>query len=300
MDLRDLKYFATIAELGHLGRAAEKLNRSQPALSKSIQRLEESLGARLFQRDGRRIKLTDVGELLLARGRQLQINIAETEREIRDFAGGLIGTIRLGCAASMAEYLLPQLTAALIERAPGLVLKLSIAQDDVLKESLRFGRLDAIICPLVVDEDQFLSYPILQDEVVVVASSDHPLFSGPIEMMDLCQYRWVLGAPTVTARRWIDHAFTSNQLPSPEVQVETNSISLLPRLIAQTNLLSFIARETLEHGHGMSRLREVRLKQTTMERSVGISIRAGGYIPPAASALVELLKENGYRYFRED
>ncbi|MFA7891480.1 LysR family transcriptional regulator [Pseudomonas putida] len=300
MDLRDLKYFATIAELGHLGRAAEKLNRSQPALSKSIQRLEESLGARLFQRDGRRIKLTDVGELLLARGRQLQINIAETEREIRDFAGGLIGTIRLGCAASMAEYLLPQLTAALIERAPGLVLKLSIAQDDVLKESLRFGRLDAIICPLVVDEDQFLSYPILQDEVVVVASSDHPLFSGPIGMMDLCQYRWVLGAPTVTARRWIDHAFTSNQLPSPEVQVETNSISLLPRLIAQTNLLSFIARETLEHGHGMSRLREVRLKQTTMERSVGISIRAGGYIPPAASALVELLKENGYRYFRED
>lgn len=300
MDLRDLKYFATIAELGHLGRAAEKLNRSQPALSKSIQRLEESLGARLFQRDGRRIKLTDVGELLLARGRQLQISIAETEREIRDFAGGLIGTIRLGCAASMAEYLLPQLTAALIERAPGLVLKLSIAQDDVLKESLRFGRLDAIICPLVVDEDQFLSYPILQDEVVVVASSDHPLFSGPIEMMDLCQYRWVLGAPTVTARRWIDHAFTSNQLPSPEVQVETNSISLLPRLIAQTNLLSFIARETLEHGHGMSPLREVRLKQTTMERSVGISIRAGGYIPPAASALVELLKENGYRYFRED
>lgn len=178
MDLRDLTYFETIAELGHLGRAAEKLNRSQPALSKSIQRLEESLGTRLFQRDGRRIKLTDVGQLLLERGRQLQLSIAETEREVRDFAGGLVGNIRLGCAASMAEYLLPQLTESLLQRAPQLTLQLSIAQDDVLRESLRTGRLDAIICPLIVDDPQFRSYPILEDEAVVVASADHPVFGA--------------------------------------------------------------------------------------------------------------------------
>ena len=299
MDLRDLKYFATIAELGHLGRAAEKLNRSQPALSKSIQRLEESLGARLFKRDGRRIKLTDVGELLLARGRQLQMSIAETEREIRDFAGGLTGTIRLGCAASMAEYLLPQLTAALLERAPDLLLKLSIAQDDVLRESLRSDRLDVIICPLVADEEHFVSYPVLEDDMVVVASAEHPLFDGPVELKDLCQYRWVLGAPTVSARRWIDNAFIEHQLPVPVVQVETNTISMLPRLIAQTRLLSFVAREILEHGPGMSRLREVPLAQTTMLRSIGISLPAGRYIPPAANALVELLRENGRRFFRE-
>lgn len=83
MDLRDLTYFETIAELGHLGRAAEKLNRSQPALTKSIQRLEESFGTRLFQRDGRRIKLTPVGELLQARGKELQQSIAQTQREVR-------------------------------------------------------------------------------------------------------------------------------------------------------------------------------------------------------------------------
>ncbi|WP_425928339.1 LysR family transcriptional regulator [Pseudomonas sp. NyZ201] len=299
MDLRDLKYFATIAELGHLGKAAEKLNRSQPALSKSIQRLEESLGARLFKRDGRRIRLTDVGELLLARGRQLQMSIAETEREIRDFAGGLTGTLRLGCAASMAEYLLPQLTAALLERAPELVVKLSIAQDDVLRESLRADRLDVIICPLVTDDEHFVSYPVLEDEMVVVASVDHPLWDAPIQMKDLCRYRWVLGGPTVSARRWIDNAFIAQQLPVPQVQVETNSISLLPRLIARTRLLSFVAREILEHGQGMSRLREVPLAQTTMQRSIGISLAAGRYVAPAAAALVELLKADGRRFFGE-
>lgn len=297
MDLRDLTYFETIAEIGHLGRAAEKLNRSQPALSKSIQRLEESLGTRLFQRDGRRIKLTDVGELLLARGKQLRLSISETEREVRDFASGLIGNIRLGCAASMAEHLLPQLVEALLARAPELTLSLSIAQDDVLRESLRAGRLDAIICPLIVDDPRFLTYPIVQDEAVVVASEDHPVFSRPVQLKDLCAYRWVLAAPTVTARRWIDNAFLSRQLPAPVAQIETNSISLLPRLIARTRLLSFLARETLEHGQGMSRLREVPLAETTMSRTVAVMIRAEGYLPPAVEAMVALLRSDGRDFF---
>ncbi|MFG0634711.1 LysR family transcriptional regulator [Pseudomonas sp. xss_2] len=300
MDLRDLTYFETIAELGHLGRAAEKLNRSQPALSKSIQRLEESLGTRLFQRDGRRIKLTDVGQLLLERARQLQLSIAETEREVRDFAGGLVGNIRLGCAASMAEYLLPQLTESLLQRAPQLTLQLSIAQDDVLRESLRTGRLDAIICPLIVDDPQFRSYPILEDEAVVVASADHPVFGTAIALKDLCQYRWVLPGSTVTSRRWLDNVFIARHLPAPQVQIETNTVSLLPRLIARTGLLSFVARETLEHGQGMSRLREVPLLETTMSRTVAVSVRAEGYLPPAAGAMVDLLRDNGRSFFRED
>lgn len=300
MDLRDLTYFATIAELGHLGRAAERLNRSQPALSKSIQRLEESLGTRLFKRDGRRIKLTDVGELLLERGRQLQLNIAETEREVRDFAGGLIGNIRLGCAASMAEYLLPRLTESLLQRAPELTLQLSIGQDDLLKESLRSGRLDAIICPLIVDDPHVSSYPILQDEAVVVASADHPLFAAPITLHSLCQYRWVLPAITVSSRRWIDNVFATRHLPMPQLQIEANSISMLPRLIERTRLLSFVARETLEHGHGMSRLRAVTLDETTMHRTVAVSIRAEGYLPPAVAAMVELLKERGRSFFGDN
>jgi len=299
MDLRDLTYFETIAEIGHLGRAAEKLNRSQPALSKSIQRLEESLGTRLFQRDGRRIKLTDVGELLLARGKQLRLSISETEREVRDFASGLIGNIRLGCAASMADHLLPQLVGALLERAPELTLSLSIAQDDVLKESLLGGRLDATICPLIVDDPRFVSYPVVQDEAVVVASEDHPVFQQPVQLKDLCAYRWVLAPPTVTARRWIDNAFLSRQLPAPVVQIETNSISLLPRLIERTRLLSFVARETLEHGQGMARLREVPLAETTMSRTVAVLVRAEGYLPPAAKAMVDLLCSDGQRFFSD-
>jgi DNA-binding transcriptional LysR family regulator len=290
MDLRDLTYFETIAELGHLGRAAQKLNRSQPALTKSIQRLEESLGTRLFERDGRRIKLTPVGELLKVRGKQLQQSVAETQREIRDFADGVMGNIRLGCAASMADHLLPHLTATLLSRAPQITLNLVIGQDDLLRESLFSGRLDMVICPQYEADPLLEFHALFNDEAVVVASRRHPLFSAGYQLRDLCQYHWVLPATTVPSRRWIDNAFQSRDLPLPEVQIETTSISLLPRLIGETNLLSFLARETLEDVKGVTHLREVKLEETTMKRTIVVFVRTGAYLSPAAKLLLSVLK----------
>ncbi|KPW78485.1 LysR family transcriptional regulator [Pseudomonas syringae pv. coriandricola] len=293
MDLRDLTYFETIAELGHLGRAAEKLNRSQPALTKSIQRLEESFGTRLFQRDGRRIKLTPVGELLQARGKELQQSIAQTQREVRDFASGMVGNIRVGCAATMAEYLMPKLTSALLQRTPDVTFKLVIGQDDLLRESLRSGQLDMIICGLVPDSDDVTSFAVLKDEAVVIASKKHPIFKTSAQMSDLCAYRWVLPPASVSSRKWLDATFAAHGLPLPTVQIEANSISLLPGLIAQSNLLSFIARESLEFGKNMQHLREVPLEQTTMKRSVGVTLRKGGYLSPAAEGMLQMLRDNG-------
>ncbi|SDT25867.1 transcriptional regulator, LysR family [Pseudomonas asplenii] len=299
MDLRDLTYFETIAELGHLGRAAQKLNRSQPALTKSIQRLEESFGTKLFEREGRRIKLTPVGVLLQQRARQLQQNIAETHREVRDFASGVLGNIRLGCASSMAEYLLPQLTATLLERAPEITLNLVIGQDNMLRESLRAGRLDVVICPQFDDDPQLLAHPLFDDEAVVVASRNHPIFDGPIRLSELGRYRWVLPAAGVSSRRWIDSVFLARDLPLPSVQIETNTISLLPPLIGQTRLLSFLARNTLEDVRGAMHLREVPLKETTMKRTLVAAVREGGYLSPAAQSLLELLKHGGRSFFVE-
>jgi DNA-binding transcriptional LysR family regulator len=297
MDLRDLNYFETIAELGHLGRAAEKLNRSQPALTKSIQRLEESFGTRLFQRDGRRIKLTPVGELLQARGRELQQSIAQTQREVRDFASGAVGNIRLGCAATMAQYLLPKLTSALFQRSPDVTLKIVIGQDDLLRDSLRAGQMDMIVCALITDDEQVRSFPILKDEAVVIASKDHPIFKTRYSMADLCSYRWVLPPEGVSSRKWLDQAFSSQGLAMPRVQIEANSIPLLPGLIERTSLLSFTARETLEFGNNMQHLREVVVDGTTMKRTIGCSVRSGGYLSPAAQAMVQMLRDSSGEFF---
>jgi DNA-binding transcriptional LysR family regulator len=231
--------------------------------------------------------------LLKVRGKQLQQSVAETQREIRDFANGVMGNIRLGCAASMADHLLPHLTATLLSRAPQITLNLVIGQDDLLRESLFSGRLDMVICPQYEADPLLQFHALFDDEAVVVASRHHPLFSAGYELRDLCQYQWVLPASTVPARRWIDNAFQSRDLPLPQVQIETTSISLLPRLIGETNLLSFLARETLEDVKGVTHLREVRLKETTMKRTIVVFVRAGAYLSPAAQMLLSVLKDDG-------
>ncbi|MGH8807428.1 MAG: LysR family transcriptional regulator [Noviherbaspirillum sp.] len=297
MDLRDLHYFETIAELGHLGQAAEKLHRTQPALSKCIDRLEEELDTALFQREGRRLQLTPVGAVLLARSKSLRRAMEEAKREVGDFAKGVMGNVRVGSAATTAEYLLPQVCSALLQDAPGVTLELVIGMNDVLRNSLRAGQLDLVVGPLLESDQEFVSFPIVEDEVVVVGRHTHPLFRKAVRMADLCDYPWVLPAPSVATRQWLDQAFRRHRLPPPTVQIATNSISLLPRLIARTDLLSFISRRNLGTGKAGAPLREVPLPQTTMKRTFGVLYRADGYLSPAAHCLVNLMKTRGAELF---
>lgn len=291
MDLRDLQYFETIAELGHLGMAAEKLFRTQPALSKCIDRLEAELGTDLFQRDGRRLRLTPVGEVLLGRARVLRRTMEEATREVSDFAKGVMGNVRVGSAATAAEYVLPEACSLLLQQAPGVTVDLVIGMNDVLREALRTGQLDIVVGPLSKNEREFTAWPIIDDEVVVVGRHEHPLFrAGRIRMADLGDYHWVLPAKTVATRQWLDQVFKDHDLPAPKVQIASNSISLLPKLIARTDLLSFISRKNLGAGNVGAPLREIAVPQTTMKRSFGVVCRADGYLSPAAHCLVNILK----------
>ncbi|WP_240994920.1 LysR substrate-binding domain-containing protein, partial [Pseudomonas viridiflava] len=95
-------------------------------------------------------------------------------------------------------------TSALLQRTPDVTFKLVIGQDDLLRESLRSGQLDMIICALAPDSDDVTSFAVLKDEAVVIASKHHPIFKTPLQMSDLCAYRWVLPPVSVSPRKWLD------------------------------------------------------------------------------------------------
>ena len=300
IDLRDLRYFETIAELGHLGQAAEKLCRSQPALTSCIRRLEEALGTPLFERVGRGIRLTSAGKVLLERAQRFQTMAEETVREVNDVASGVSGRVRLGLVPTAAQYVLPPACRLLLAEARDVTLKTVIAQNDVLESSLKAGELDLVININPKTDPELVSQEIFDDVTVVVASSSHPIFCKPATMQDLLDHRWVLAAPSVTSRRWLDQAFDNQGLPRPNVQIETNLILLLPPLIIQTGLLSFISRRHLGTGRVGAQLKEIPLEQTMMYRRFEISYRKDGYLSPAARRLVALLCENGKNLFQED
>lgn len=297
LDLRDLRYFETIAETGHVGRAARKLFRTQPALTGAIRRLEAVVGTPLFERAGRGIRLTPAGIALQARARALRIASEEAVREIGELGKGLAGLIRIGMVPTVARFLLPPLCREFLKEAPAVTFRTLIGHDDVLRSALKTGDLDVVVSFGRIADEGIVSDAILQDDCVVVASRTHPIFRHRAKLADLLAYRWVLGGPTVATRLWIENVFHEKGLPRPAVQIETNLILLLPPLIEENKLLSFISRRHLGRG---SPLKEVQLRETTMHRRFAVSYRKEGYLSPAAQRCVDMLRERGKALFGEN
>ncbi|ALU91608.1 LysR family transcriptional regulator [Herbaspirillum rubrisubalbicans] len=288
MDFRDLKYFAVIAEEGHVGRAAERLFKTQPALTKCIDRLEEQLGAPLFERAGRGIRLTAVGQALLNRARQISLMMDETAREIGDYAHGREGNIRLGCIPTLAEHILPGLCQELLREAPKVTIELKVSMNDVLLAGLKTGELDIVLGPMIQEDEVFHTEEIMQDQMVVMASPHHPIFERRIKLRHLLEYQWVLPAQSVLSRQWLDNVFDRHHLPRPTVQIMPTVLNMIMPLIERSNLLGFASKLNLQAGRG--HLREVVLKETTMLRRMGLTYRRDIYLSPAAQRLLTIIR----------
>jgi len=288
MDFRDLKYFEAIAEEGHLGRAAEKMFRTQPALTKCIDRLEEELGAKLFERTSRGMRLTPVGDVLLARTRQVGLLMNEATREISDYAKGFQGHIRLGCVPTLAEHLLPRVCKELLTEASKVTVDIKVAMNDVLLDGLRSGELDLVLGPLVQSDTTFVSEEVIQDKMIVVASPHHEIFSRQVTLEALLEYGWVLPAATVSSRKWLDSVFDANGLSRPRVQISPTMLNMMLPLIEETGLLGFASQTNLQPGR--TQLREVPFATTTLLRRMGLTYRQDAYLAPATQRLIALFR----------
>jgi DNA-binding transcriptional LysR family regulator len=288
MDLRDLRYFETIAELQHLGKAAARLHRTQPALTSSVRRLEADCGVALFARAGRGIKLTEAGKVLLKWAQRMRFDVEDAKRELATIGAGLSGHVRLGIVPTAAQFLLPGVARQLLHDAPGVTLRTVVGLIDTLEPQLRAGELDLLVGTQGVVDPAYVSIPLTEDLIVVAASDRHEVFAKATGLADLCAYRWALQPPGAPTRDWLDHTFDRRGLPRPRVQVETTMLLMLPALIVQTGLLSFISRLHLQGRSRIQGLKEVPVKGVAMRRRLVVVHRAGGVLPPAAQRLIDL------------
>lgn len=284
MDLRDLTYFEIIAKTETYEDAAEILDRTKQALTKSVRRLETDIGGVLFEREGRGKVLTPLGEALLARTQKLRLSIDDIEREMADYARGAAGTLRIGTGTTPVEHLLPDACRALAREAPDVNIKLTIGMADMLKEQLRRGELDMILSPTEgSDQSDFDVDVVLRDEVVVSAGADHPLTGREVSLEELSRHDWVLQSQSMTMRAWLDAVFSSRNLPPPRAKVETNSISALPRMVEEMQLLTFTGRRSMQTLH------ELPHPDTTMPRAFAVLTRRGVHVSPAVERLRGIL-----------
>lgn len=166
--LRQLRYFEALARHGHFGRAADDCSISQPALSVQIRDLEESLGAELFERAARQVRLSAFGEEFLLRVRDILRSVDELGDLARAHRKQLVGRLRIGVIPTVAPYLLPGMISALTRENADLDIHVRETVTPKLLQELAEGRLDTAIVALPVSEPAMTEMPLFEENFVLV------------------------------------------------------------------------------------------------------------------------------------
>lgn len=256
MDVDQLKSFVRVAERENFTRAAEDLGLSQSALSRSIARLESDLGQPVFERQSRKVTLTQAGTILLGRAQQILTMLEDTKAEISD--DGETGTIRLAAIPTIAPFFLPGLLKQFSEKFP----KASVVvQEDTTDNTLRRcsqGEIDLAILALPISA-KYLEYEELFDEeLLLVLPNEHPLADkSQVVIEDVEAFPFVLLGEA--------HCL------SEQVISFCRQKSFQPISVEKTSQLATV-QELVSVGHGVSMIPEmatrVDLRQDRVYRSL--------------------------------
>lgn len=173
LDFQSLEQFIALARTRNFTRAAAELNLSQSALSRAIQKLEEQLGQPLFERKPREVVLTDLGELLLERAKEILKLVEDTFSELSD--AGRRGRIRLGAIPTIAPYFLPSLLGSFAEKHPEISVIVQEDTTETLIKRCSQGEIDLAIVALPIIAKYLAIEPLFDEELLLVLPVGHAL-----------------------------------------------------------------------------------------------------------------------------
>jgi LysR family transcriptional regulator, cyn operon transcriptional activator len=230
MNFRHLRAFATIADVGGFARAASRLNLSQPALSRQIQALETELGVPLFDRVGRRIRLTSEGEDLLERSRRLLAEAESLGERARSLKAGESGILRIGATPHVIENLLADFLVRYRRHRPGV--EVHLVEDGGVRLHGRLERGDVHLAMTTVGGTRFedrLLYPM---HLVAAMSLKHPLARRKtLEIAELSSQPLLLLQRGFGSREWFDAARELAHI-RPRILLESSAPHTLVTLAA--------------------------------------------------------------------
>lgn len=293
IQLRDMEYFAAIVKHGQVQRAAAALGLSQPALSKSLRRLEQTLKTSLLKRTPKGVELTAVGKALLSHVDRLRLTLDDITREATDLSEGKTGHIHVGTGPDLSLNMLPSACAALLKDAPMATMRMTVGTADVLLPALSRGELDlTVTASPLTGYDDLAQEPVIDEQYVVYCSANHRLAKKKrITLADLTREKWTLAISSGSLQQQDLHRiFAAEGLPAPKIAVETNSVAFRMHLLPSTDLLGFLPKRALQESPARARLVELKVKGLSYQRTISACYRKDAYISPTALRFIDILK----------
>lgn len=288
MELHALQVFLTVATEKSFSRAAEKLLRTQPAVSLAVQRLEQEMGEKLIDRSGKELILTDAGRTVIEYARRFQSLQQELDNSLAELRDNSAGRLVIGANESATLYLLRH-----IERYRELFPKIKItvrrSLSSRIPDELLDGNLELGVISYDPADERLKSKIIYSDSLVFVVSPKHRLaHRKAISITELGTETFIAHNVISPYREVVIRTFRENKVPLG-IDVEMPTIETIRKLV-QSNLgVAFLPRMCVEHEIEQKILYEVRVKEMHLERKIRLVYPTRRALSHAASAFLDLV-----------
>lgn len=287
MELRHLRYFAALAERLNFTHAAEKVHVTQSTLSHQIKQLEDEIGQRLFDRAGKRVVMTEAGELLLPSVTKALREIDDGIRTLKGAARPLGGVVRIGATHTFNIGLIPACLATFLTNNPAVRVVVEELPAAAIEEGLRSGALDIGIAYRPAELRDLWFEPLYNEEMVLAVGAQHPFAHRKrMQMIELHRQNLVLLPREFTTRRMLDGCFQSVGA-EPVVLAETNTIAAMLNLARRMEIGAIVSEQAVT---GLENLCIIALESPTPLRTPGILWKREGERPAAVRTFAVIVR----------
>jgi LysR family hydrogen peroxide-inducible transcriptional activator len=287
MEIHQLRYVCAIAETGNFSRAAERCQVAQPSLSQQVLKLEEDLGAKLFDRLGRSVRLTEVGRAFIPHARAILDEMDMARASVSDKNADFRGSIAVGVIPTVTPYLIPSYTAAFARKYPDAKLRIVEETTSVLVDGLRNSSIDVAILALPLRHKDLELFPIRTERLFAVMRTDHPRASAQsLALKDLRGESFVMLRDGHCFRD-LSIATCTRARITPNIAFESGQFSSLLGMVAAGVGVSLVPEMAIDRSVGC---RYVRLRDAQATRTIVAAVLRGRSFNRVQQAFVSGIK----------
>jgi LysR family transcriptional regulator, hydrogen peroxide-inducible genes activator len=287
MELHQLRYFVAVAQLENFTRAAQKCFVAQPSLSQQIIKLEREFGGPLFDRTGRKVRLTDRGRTLFDRAIEILAAVDGAKRAMSE--EGDAGQIAVGAIPTVAPYLLPPLLKRFLTDYPKTEVTVFENLTEYTIQSCLEGEIDVGVLALPVADDQLAIEPLFTEELLLATTVGHPLAARrKVTMQDVSLERFVLLSETHCLGQQV-LSFCKGESCQPAVSCRSAQLLTVQELVSLGHGVSLIPQMAVSADRSQRTKYRSLTGQKPM-RTIAMIWRKNRYQSPAVERFIETLR----------
>lgn len=291
MLLEHLRFFHAVAEHGSFTRAAEELLLTQPAVSSQIIKLEQELGQKLFERQGKRVQLSRAGEILHAQSRKIFLQLHEAQTVLNDLKSLESGRLVLGTVDVISIYVLPRIFQEFTRHYPRIEISIQVDNSANISEGVLDGELDLGFVTLPVEHKNLVSFPIYDDMMRVIATPSHPLARRRrVSLEELTRTKLIIYKRGSVTRKLIESVFAQRGLElNPDMEIDRPEA--MKKLVEVGLGVSIIPEMSIKRELEEGSLVTLNTGDVSFERQLGLICRKGQFFSPSSAVFLDIIRD---------